>query len=84
VRVDDSTLRAGPDGEEVAHDRGGVWYAAELSAPKYVIHGSACTLRFEGEGPAGSTTLGSLDEVAVVDGAVYAQPGHRLLARLDE
>ncbi len=84
VRLHDGSLRAGPDDKEVAHHRGGVWYAGEVSAPKYAVHGSACTLRFEGDGPAESASLGSLDKVEVSDGAVYTQPGGRLVARLDE
>src|SRR5947209_6150062 len=57
VRVHNGSLRAGPDDDEVAHHRGGVWYAGEVSAPKYAIHGSACTLRVQGEGPAESAIL---------------------------
>jgi len=84
VRLDGKSLQAGPNGEEIAHYHGGVWYAAELSAPKYVVHGSACTVRFQSEGTEEFTIPGPLDKVEVVDGAVYTQPGQRLIARLDE
>jgi hypothetical protein len=84
LRAVDGSLRAGPNGEEVARYVGGVWNWENVSAPKYVLHGTTCTLRFEGENPDDSTALGPLDRVEVVDGAVYAHPGRRLLARLDE
>ncbi len=84
VRVDARSLRAGPDDKEVAHYHGGTWSTAELSAPKYVLRGTACTLRFEGREPADATVLGPLHEVEIVDGAAYTQPGHHLVARLDE
>jgi hypothetical protein len=78
-----ASLHAGPDNEKIASYHGGVWFAAEISAPSYTLHGSSCTVRFQGEGPEDSVSLG-LDKVEVVDGAVYTQPGHRLIARLDE
>src|SRR5947209_13838359 len=84
VRAADGSLQAGPDGEEIARYVGGVWAVAGDGAPKCVIHGSTCTARFEGDGPDDSATHGPFDTVEFVDGAVYAQPGRRLLARLDE
>ena len=84
VRAADGSLQAGPDGEEVARYLGGVWTVAGHDVPKCIIHGSACIARFEGNSPDDSTTHGPYDQVEFVDGSVYAQPGRRLLARLDE
>jgi hypothetical protein len=84
LRLDATTLHAGPDGREVARSPGGVWFAGEVSAPKYLLHGSNCTLRFEDDKAGDSTAFGPLDEAEVVDGAVYAKPDRRLIARHDE
>ena len=84
VRAVDGSLQAGPDGEEIARYVGGVWAVAGDGAPKCVIHGSTCTARFEGDGPDDSATHGPFEKVEFVDGSVYAEPGRRLLARLDE
>jgi hypothetical protein len=84
VQAAGGSLQAGPDDEEIARYVGGVWAVAGDSAPKCVIHGSTCTARFEGDSPNDSATHGPFDAVEFVDGAVYVQPGRRLLARLDE
>jgi hypothetical protein len=44
----------------------------------------ACITRFEAESPDDSATHDNFARVEFVDGSVYAQPGRRLLARLDE
>lgn len=84
VRAADGSLEAGPDGEEVARHSGGIWTGAGHPVPKCIIHGSTCTARFESDNPDDSTTHGPFDTVEFVDGSVYANPGCRLLARLDE
>ena len=84
VRAADGSLQAGPEGEEVARYRGGVWTVAGHDVPKCVLSCPACTARFEAERPDGSATHEHFAQMEFVDGAVYAQPGRRLLARLDE
>jgi hypothetical protein len=84
VRAAGGSLQAGPDGREVARDLGGLWTVAGHDVPNCIIHGSTCTARFEGERPDDATAHGPFDAVAFVDGSVYAQPGRRLLAHLDE
>jgi hypothetical protein len=84
LRLDATALHAGPDGEEVARYHGGVWSSGEMSAPKYIIHGSTGTLRFEDNKAGDSAKLGPFDQVEVVDGAVYSRPDRQLIARLDE
>jgi hypothetical protein len=84
VRAADGSLQAGPDGQEIARYLGSVWTVAGQDVPKCAIHGSVCTARFESDSPDDSTTHGPFDKVEFVDGSVYAQPGRRLLARLDE
>jgi hypothetical protein len=77
-------LRAGPEGEELAHYQGGVWSAAEFNSPRYVVSGSTCTLRFEEERGEDSVVVGPVDKVEIVDGAVYSHPGRCLVALLNE
>jgi hypothetical protein len=84
VRLHATALQAGPDGREIARYHGGVWASGDVAAPKFLLHGSACSLRFEGESAGDSATFGRFDQVEVVDGAVYATPRRRLLSRLDE
>ncbi len=84
VRVAGGSLQAGPDGQEIARYRGGIWTLDGQSVPKYVVHGSTCSVRFEADSPDDSPLYGPFDQVELVDGAVYVQPGRRLLARLDE
>jgi hypothetical protein len=89
VRVAGDTLLAEPSGDKIACYSGGVWTdandtAAPASASKLVVHGSTCTIRFEDDSPDDSTTLGPFERVEFLGGAVYGQPGRRLLARLDE
>ena len=90
VRVTGDTLLAEPSGEKVARYSGGVWTdaddtAAPASASKLVVHGSTCSLRFEGDTPDDAITFGPFARVEFLGGAVYGrQPGRRLLARLDE
>ena len=89
VRVAGDTLLAEPSGEKVARYSGGVWTdaddtAAPASASKLVVHGSTCSLRFEGDTPDDAITFGPFARVEFLGGAVYGQPGRRLLARLAE
>jgi hypothetical protein len=84
LRLADGSLKAGPDGEEVARYRGGVWNVAGHDVPKCVVQASTCIVRFDGDNPDDSTENGPFDAVELVDGSVFAQPGCRLLARLDE
>jgi len=89
VRVAGATLLGEPSGEKVARYSGGVWTdaddkAAPASASKLVVHGSTCSLRFEGDTPDDAITFGPFARVEFLGGAVYGQPGRRLLARLDE
>jgi hypothetical protein len=84
LRAADGSLQAGPDGEEVARYGGGIWNAAGHDVPKCVIHASTCIVRYEGNNPGDSTEHGPFNAVEFVDGSVFAQPGSRLLARLDE
>lgn len=84
LRVDANSLRTGPDGAELARYQGGIWYTPEFNATKYVVHGVSCALRFEDEKAADSASFGPVDQVDVVDGAIYIPPGHRLVAHLDE
>jgi len=89
VRVAGDTLLAEPSGEKVARYSGGVWTdaddtAAPASASKLVVHGSTCSLRFEGDTPDDAITFGPFVKVEFLGGAVYGQPGRRLRARLDE
>ena len=84
VRLEATSLYVGPDDEEVARHQNGIWSAADFEAPRYVIHGSTCTFRFEDEQAEDSARFGLVDQVDVVDGAIYIPPGHRLVAHLEE
>jgi hypothetical protein len=84
VRLGGGSLEVGPDGKVIARYRGGIWAVDGHSVPKYIIHGSTCTVRFEADSPNDSATHGPFDKVELVDGSAYVEPGRRLLARLDE
>jgi hypothetical protein len=84
VRQADESLQAGPDGEEIARYRGGIWTAEDHTVPKCIIRGSTCTVRFEADRADDSAAHAPCVKVELVDGSVYAHPVRRLLARLDE
>ena len=84
VQATGTILQAGPDGEEIARYRGGIWTVAGYTVPLCLIQGSTSTARFETDMPHDSSAYGPFDQVKFVDGSVYAEPGPRLLARLDE
>jgi hypothetical protein len=84
VRAADGSLQTGPDGEEIACYRGGIWTVDGHGVPKCIVHGSTCTARFEDGISDDSTTHGPFYRLEFVDGSVFADPGRHLLARLDE
>jgi hypothetical protein len=84
LRAVDGSLRAWPDGKEIARYEGGIWNAEGHAVAKCVIHASTCTVRYESDNPDDSTAHGPYDTVEFVDGSVFAQPGRHLLAHLDE
>jgi hypothetical protein len=51
VRAADGSLRAGPDGEDIARFQGGIWASARYDVPKCIVRASACIARFEGLAP---------------------------------
>jgi hypothetical protein len=83
VRILAESLRAGPEDEEIGRYRGGAWHANEESGSRLDLHGSSCSLRFEG-GTGETAHYGPFDRVEFIDGAIYTHPGQVLLARLDE
>lgn len=84
VRLAGGSLDGGPDGRAIARYRGGIWSVDSHTVPKYIIHGSACTVRFEADSSDDLATHGPFDKVELVDGSAYVEPDHHLLARLDE
>lgn len=83
VRILGESLRVGPEDGEIGRYRGGIWHTREESGTRIDLHGSSCSVRFEG-GAGDSERYGPFDGVEFIDGAIYTQPGHVLLARLDE
>jgi hypothetical protein len=84
VQLEEDWLRIGPDSRPVAHYRNGVWTIdGDDHITKFGIGGPCCTIRCANKSER-SAPHGPYARVEVVDGAVYTQPHHRVLARLDE
>ena len=79
-----SSLRAGPQDQEVASYAGGMWHINGRSFTT-VTPQSPATVRFESADQSCSETYGPFDQVRLVDGFMrYGNQFKQILARLDE
>ena len=79
VRLDGGRLFAGD--RQLGALGGGRWDFGEGSVTRVRLHGSHCTLRFEGDEDGGADARGPFERIELVDGAIYAEPGRVLVAR---
>jgi hypothetical protein len=76
------SLQRGPDGQEIASFRGGLWYTAQGEFG-LVRFDSPVLITFRGDGPAAS--FGPLEKVMIVGGMLrYGEGANAFLARLDD
>ncbi len=83
VRILAESLRVGPGDEEMGQYGAGYWHIGNNDSMKLQLHGSNCSVRFEGEANQ-TKEYGPFEEVASFYGAIYTQPGRVLLALLNE
>jgi hypothetical protein len=86
MQAEGGVMQAGPHGETIARYKGGTWSVGGRGVTRCIVesrreHGD---LHLRVSDQAVSEVVAKSTAIEFVDGAVYAHPGRRLLATLDE
>ena len=83
IQAKDGVMEA-PHGETIAQYEGGTWSVAGKRTTRCIVEGQRGDLYVRASDQAESHTVAKSKAIEFVDGSLYAHPGRRLLASLDE